>query len=108
MGEEYFLINVVGNVAAFIPFGFLVPVVLKEHKKSKGVILHYVSYFFFVTFLGALFSLLVETIQLLTKVGCFDVDDLFLNTSGVIIGYLGYLIIKEILSRISKNKRKRS
>lgn len=108
VGEEYFLINVVGNVAAFIPFGFLVPVVLKEHKKSKGVILHYVSYFFFVTFLGALFSLLVETIQLLTKVGCFDVDDLFLNTSGVIIGYLGYLIIKEILSRISKNKRKRS
>lgn len=27
-------------------------------------------------------SLLVETFQLLTKVGCFDVDDLVLNTLG--------------------------
>ena len=33
-------------------------------------------------------SLLVETIQLVTKVGSFDVDDLLMNTLGALLGYL--------------------
>ena len=36
-------------------------------------------------------SLLVETIQLVTKVGSFDVDDMMLNTLGA---FLGYVIFK--------------
>lgn len=104
VGNEYFLINVVGNVAAFVPFGFLVPVVLKECKKGGNVVLHYFLYFLFVSLLGFLFSLFVETLQLVTKVGCFDVDDLLLNTSGVIIGFIGYIIGKEIFSKFFKKK----
>ena len=30
---------------------------------------------------------MVEVVQLVTKVGCFDVDDLILNTLGAAIGY---------------------
>jgi len=40
------------------------------------------------------FSLLVETIQLVSKVGSFDVDDLLLNTIGGAIGYLNFYCIK--------------
>ena len=45
-----------------------------------------------VGFLGFMFSLCVETIQLITKVGCFDVDDLMLNTLGAMIGCGAFLI----------------
>lgn len=83
VGFDYFLINVVGNVVVFMPFGFLVPVFEKKRRRA-------VLDFFCVTSLGFLFSLAVETVQLVSKVGCFDVDDLFLNTLGVAAGYICY------------------
>lgn len=45
-----------------------------------------------------LFSLGIETAQLLTKVGAFDVDDIFLNTVG---GFVGYVFMK--LTRVRKH-----
>ena len=62
-------------------FGFIVPVM---HKKMES--------FWKVSLLGFMFSLCVETIQLITKVGCFDVDDLILNTLGAMIGCGAFLI----------------
>jgi hypothetical protein len=41
-----------------------------------------------ITLLSFLSSLLVELIQLVSKVGSFDVDDMILNTLGGVIGYL--------------------
>ena len=64
-----------------VPFGFIVPVM---HKKMES--------FWKVSLLGFMFSLCVETIQLITKVGCFDVDDLILNTLGAMIGCGAFLI----------------
>ena len=74
-------LNLAGNVIGFLPFGFIVPVM---HKKMES--------FWKVSLLGFLFSLCVETIQLITKVGCFDVDDLILNTLGAMIGCGAFLI----------------
>ena len=99
-GDELFLINVVGNLLAFVPFGFLLPVMYREQRKYRVIEGHYVKSFFFVTFMGFVFSLFVETLQLVTKVGCFDVDDLFLNTIGVMIGYICYVISKGIIRRM--------
>ena len=56
--------------------------------------------------LGFLLSLGVETIQLVSKVGCFDVDDLMLNTSGVVLGYLIYYISKKIIGFMELHRRK--
>ena len=39
-------------------------------------------------------SLLVELIQLVTKVGSFDVDDIILNTIGGAIGYIVYKVVR--------------
>ena len=74
-------LNLAGNVIGFLPFGFIVPVM---HKKMES--------FWKVSLLGFMFSLCVETIQLITKVGCFDVDDLILNTLGAMIGCGAFLI----------------
>lgn len=83
------LVNLFGNVICFMPFGFLFPTISKS-KVIKNVIS--------VTILAMLFSLLIETAQLITKVGAFDVDDIFLNTVG---GFLGYIVLK--LTRLRKH-----
>ena len=49
-----------------------------------------------VTLLGFAFSLGVETVQLICKVGCFDVDDLMLNTLGAVSGYWIFLLCDKI------------
>ena len=41
-------------------------------------------------------SLTMEVIQLLTKVGCFDVDDMILNTLGAALGYGIYAVCDRI------------
>ena len=79
IGMVYFAINLLGNVVVFMPFGFLVPVLYREQRKGVHFKGHYFRSGLFVTFLGFAFSLVVETIQLVTKVGCFDVDDLLLS-----------------------------
>ena len=97
IGMVYFAINLLGNVVVFMPFGFLVPVLYREQRKGVHFKGHYFRSGLFVTFLGFAFSLVVETIQLVTKVGCFDVDDLCLNTFGVILGYICYYLSKKII-----------
>ena len=68
-------INFVGNIIAFIPVGILVPLVIG--KKRKCVLL-----------IGFGFSLIIEIIQLISARGCFDPDDIILNTLGTAIGYV--------------------
>lgn len=85
IGLERFVVNIFGNVLAFAPFGFLLPLLNKKYRN-----------FFFVIFLSLLFSLVVETTQMLLKVGIFDVDDLLMNTIGGTGGYIFYLICNGI------------
>ena len=73
--------NIFGNVIGFIPYGFILPVI--AHKCRKGT---------FIISSGFALSLLVETVQLFARVGCFDVDDLILNTLGAAIGYLLFVV----------------
>lgn len=102
IGSILFLINLVGNVVVFVPFGFLVPVVYREQRKDVKYRGHYFRAFVFVFLLGILFSFCIETIQLVTRVGCFDIDDLFLNTLGVVIGYIIYYISKKIIGLLGR------
>ena len=73
--------NLLGNVIGFIPYGFILPVIARKCRSG-----------FFIILSGFGISLLVETIQLITKVGCFDVDDLILNTLGAALGYLAFAV----------------
>jgi len=46
--------------------------------------------------LSFLLTLSIETIQLVFKVGSFDVDDMFLNTLGGIAGYICVCMAKGV------------
>lgn len=79
LGMKAVLLNIVGNVVAFVPFGVFVPMYTMRGRRI-----------WMTTFYSFELSLFVEILQLITKVGSFDVDDLILNTLGGILGYLIY------------------
>ena len=74
------VINLIGNIGVFIPFGVLLPVVIQ-----RRFIIIYIIFFCGLFFL--------ELMQLLSKRGSFDVDDFILNSLGFMIGYWIYRII---------------
>jgi glycopeptide antibiotics resistance protein len=78
---ELFFVNIVGNVLAFLPFGIFMPLIFN---KSRN--------FFLILLESILFSAAIETIQLVTKVGSFDVDDIIMNTLGGILGFIIFVI----------------
>ena len=73
--------NILGNIAIFIPFGLLLPIIKKG--RSKKVILY-----------GMAASMLLEIIQYVFALGSSDIDDLLFNTSGVMIGCFLYKTIR--------------
>jgi glycopeptide antibiotics resistance protein len=78
---EIRIINLAGNVAVFLPFGMLLPLVFGgKRMRSYGI------------FLAGLFVL--ETLQLVTRRGSFDVDVFLLNSAGFFVGYTVYHAIK--------------
>ena len=85
VGIEAFMLNLLGNVIAFIPFGFMIPIVSLKNRV-----------FFRTVGLTFLLSLFIECIQLIARVGSFDVDDLMLNTLGGIIGHIIFWIMYQI------------
>ena len=67
-----------GNIALGVPFGILLPVLVP---KVRGLLRVVVT--------TALFMVLVELVQGAIVTGrAFDIDDVILNTSGALIGYL--------------------
>ena len=85
LGNFAVFTNLFGNVVGFVPFGLLLPVIFRNFRKDGLIVLT-----------GFALSLTVETIQLITKVGSFDVDDLILNTLGAFLGYLTFAICDKV------------
>ena len=94
-GNAYLLQQVILNVVAFIPVGLLLGCAFSKMKWWK------------VLLIGLAFSLLIEVLQFLLKRGFAEVDDVFHNVVGCIVGYGIYVGIaflirdhqKEIASR---------
>ena len=81
--SKYNLSQVLLNVAMFIPLGYLLPYVFDWYRRSirRRTVLT-----------GFLASLLIENIQLITKHGFYDVDDIVSNTIGAWIGQGLYVV----------------
>lgn len=90
VGYRYVLVNIVGNIVAFMPFGFLLPFVSEQKMHTIKVL-----------FYSFLLTLCAETLQLLSRTGAFDVDDLILNTAGGVLGYWCFVLL---LGRRRKRK----
>ncbi|MBQ7921433.1 MAG: VanZ family protein [Clostridia bacterium] len=84
-------LNVLLNVAMFVPLGILLPLLTKNYRRWYLVLAE-----------GFGTSLVIEIIQYITARGLFDVDDLFNNTLGAMIGY-GVLMV--CLSLFGKEKK---
>ena len=71
------LMNIIGNITMFIPVGIVWPVCFKKLDAIWKTVLA-----------GAGFTLFIEVSQLLCPERHTDIDDLILNTIGVLIGAL--------------------
>ena len=87
--------NLFGNILIFVPFGFFIALV----GRSRGL--------FKTLFCSMGLSLLVETVQLFTRVGSFDVDDILLNTIGGVLGFVIFVVCNRIRRKLYVRKRKK-
>ena len=85
--------NLLGNVLIFLPFGFFMAMASK-YRSFMSTLIYSLA-----------LSLTIEISQLFMKVGCFDVDDLLLNTIGGILGFITFLICNVIRRNYAKKKR---
>ena len=79
------IINLIGNIANFIPLGIFLPFFWKKLQSFKWFILCFSS-----------IIIIIETTQLFTLRGICDIDDLILNVFGGVIGFLVYNLLSLI------------
>lgn len=90
-----FIINFLGNIFIFMPIGFMAPLLWNRFNQ-----------FWKVALFGLGISLFIETIQL-SQARSSDIDDLWLNTLGCMLGYRLYLVTKKLFPRINYLGKKR-
>lgn len=72
------------NVLIFIPWGAIVPRLFRVKSGSRVII-------------NALaFSLFIETVQLILRLGLFELDDIYHNTVGAVLGYGMYRMFNKM------------
>lgn len=97
MSFGLFILNIFGNIFAFTPFGFCLPLIKPRF-----------DHFFRILLSSMLFSLTIETIQLVFKVGSFDVDDILLNTFGAVLGFFCFRIMLWIHKKLDAQKKNKN
>ncbi|MBG9537307.1 VanZ family protein [Bacillus thuringiensis] len=83
------------NIVLFMPLGFLLPTIWPQFRKMKNTVCA-----------GFFFSLAIELNQLLNN-RITDIDDLFTNTLGAIVGYLLYRLYRALFKMICKREGKK-
>jgi glycopeptide antibiotics resistance protein len=86
---NYFIINFLGNIVMFTPFGFFVPLLWNKISFKKIIIIALSS------------SLFIEICQLPQSRGT-DIDDLWINTLGACLGFLVFLVINKWIPDLDK------
>jgi glycopeptide antibiotics resistance protein len=77
--------QVIGNAVMLLPLGIYIPLLFPR-----------LSGFFSVFFICLFASILIELMQLITSYRSTDIDDVILNTSGAIAGYLLFILIRAV------------
>lgn len=84
-------INILGNIVAFCPLGFLIPTIFTKYRKLSKTLL-----ICLIIIIG------IESFQFVTMLGYFDVDDIILNMTGCLIGYFVYSGFRILARKIAK------
>lgn len=77
---QTWIINIFGNIGVFMPYGLLLPMLLRMAQAYRG---------FLLLFAGPLAGL--ELLQMVLRVGSLDVDDMILNVLGASVAYVGWM-----------------
>ena len=77
--------QVIGNLVMLLPLGIYIPLLFPGF-----------SGFFRVFIVCLLVSISIELMQLITSVRSTDIDDVILNTSGAVVGYVIYKFLRLI------------
>ena len=83
--KSVYLLQMMVNIAMFIPFGVMLEIAGADVKKS--------------VLTGFILSLGIEAFQLILMRGVCDIDDLIMNTIGTLIGFLLTTVIKRLRKR---------
>lgn len=86
--SKVFWRNIILNILMFVPLGFLLPLFSDRFKK-----------FYWSLGLCLLFTIGIEVTQYITKRGIFEVDDIFNNFLGALIGYSLVMLILLVVSK---------
>lgn len=70
------------NILLFIPFGLLLPLLIKQFRKVIRI-----------AGFGIMYSLIIEVIQYITQRGFFQTDDIITNVLGTLIGYILFIVV---------------
>lgn len=85
--------NLIANIAVFVPMGYLIPLVVRRPSFIKTIIF------------SLAIILCIEIIQFITYLGSADIDDVFLNMVGCVIGYAFYMIYSALHNKLNKGYR---
>ncbi|PYG88456.1 glycopeptide antibiotics resistance protein [Ruminiclostridium sufflavum DSM 19573] len=85
---EAVITNLAGNIAAFLPMGFLLPVAFGKLNSLRRIV--------FASLPG---TLSVELIQYIFGTGASDIDDVILNVLGAAIGYFAVRAVINLICR---------
>jgi glycopeptide antibiotics resistance protein len=80
--------QLIGNVALFVPFGFLLPAAVRTCRRLWVTLV-----------VAAGLSVLIEILQALLPSHATDVDDMILNTAGAALGFLAFSVVARMVKR---------
>lgn len=87
--------NVLLNIAMLIPFGILIPLLFQRCKK-----------WYYMLLASLVLVIYIEMMQYLTSSGIFDIDDIFGNTLGAMIGYFMLMLSLSIFTERGKRLKR--
>ena len=82
--------NIIGNIIAFMPLGFFIPLLFDKFNNWKKVLK-----------VGFLSSLAIEITQLFVGYNVCDIDDIIYNTLGALAGFICFKTFEKIISKIN-------
>jgi len=83
------LLQIIINIAMFIPIGFLLPCCFKLYEKYRYVLIT-----------AAISSVSTELLQLIFRIGLFETDDVINNVFGAMIGLGIYIVAKKVKNHV--------
>lgn len=92
-GNSFLIRQIVLNILLYVPFGFFVADIWRKLGFRK------------VFLAGFLLSVTTELTQLIFRIGLFELDDIFNNTLGCVIGYLLFVISAGLAGQGKKRRR---